>query len=782
MLSYFKIPLYFFLFIFSTSLISQKIYINEIVANNGSIISDSEGDTPDWIEIYNHEDTAVNLKNYVLSDTQEDDTKWIFPPKLIPAKGFMMIFSSGKDSIFNNEEFHTNFKISSSGEKLYLFNPQGFIVDQIGKAELERNQSFGRFPDGSSDFVIMDLPTPNKGNFESNSIFPSVTSGFYSDSFLLILNNSIQSDTIYYTLNGSDPTPNDSIYIAPLLIRDRSDDPNIFSDIPTTPPDTFNRFYWFWEQPEKVAKATSLKFRSFRGEIPSSKIYHQTYFVGEKFKEYTFPIFSLMIDSSSLFDHDTGIYVPGAFSDSLGFSNWPIGNYHGEGPDWERKAHIQFFETDKSLKFSTGVGLKSHGNGSLGLAQKSLRFLFKKKHGIGKLEYPIFESNFPEDFQRLILRTGGNTFTGINFLEALLQDLVKDEDLDIQQYRPTVLFINGEYWGIHNIREKMDEDYFSSHYDFDSDQIITLFPCGSFAIGWDPIFDQVFDFIENTSFEADSNYQKIKQLIDVENVITYYIMQSFYGNKDMHSNLRWWGTKSNLTKLRTVVFDLDISFGFGWGDLSPSLDYFPYLTQEICHSLVLRKLLENQNFRNRFIERSEEMLKTTFHSDTIINRFERFKAAYQPQIQEHIYRWRHPVSFEKWEELIRNHQDFARQRPCFYKEHLENFFGIDSLNFNCNDTLTTSNTNDFYTNDEISIYPNPAKNVITLQTGNSIELKNTKLVIHNTVGQKVYQNIIDEHQQFKEIDLKSIPSGIYFLTIKDRRGVIRWKEKLVVEP
>ena len=653
------------------------------------------------------------------------------------------------------------------------------MTDQTEKASLERDQSFGRFPNGSSNFVIMDLPTPNRGNFESNSIIPNVSSGFYSDSFLLTLNTSIKGDIIHYTLDGSDPTKNDSVYISPILIKDRSDEPNIFSDIPTAPPDTFNRSYYYWKQPGKVAKATTLKFRSFRAGVPSSKIHHQTYFVGEKFKDYTFPVFSLMIDSSSLFDYDTGLYVPGHFFDSLGFSHWPIGNYHGEGDAWERNGHIQFFETDKKLEFSTGVGLKMHGNGSLGMPQKNLRLLFRKKYGLGKLNYPIFESQQPASFQRLLLRTGGNTFTEVNFLEAILQDIVKNEDLDIQQNRPSVLFINGEYWGVHNIREKMDEHYFESYYDINEDQILTRFPCSQNDIGGGTEFRDVFDFVENNSLKIDTNYQLAKQLLDVENIMTYYIMQIFYANKDMHSNFRYWGTKGNQTKWRTMVYDLDISFGFGWGDKNPSIEHFQFATRPICHTLIFRKLLENQEFKEQFITRSEELLKTTFHSDTIINRFESFKKIYRPHMQEHIDRWGYPESIESWDDRIEEFKRFARQRPCYFKEHLEDFFEIDSLNFNCNDTLTVlTNSEEIIENEEIRLYPNPASKSITLE---STKLKNSKLNIFNTLGQQVLYRRFDDHQSIKRIEISALKTGIYYIILLDENGAIRWREKLIVE-
>ena len=764
---------------------AQKIFINEIVSDNGSLNHDLQGDAPDWIELYNDEDYVVNLQNYSLSDDPLKPTKWIFPSKAIGPKNFIIVFASGKDSTFSQEEVHTNFKISSSGEQLFLYAPDGILVDKIAKVALERNQSFGRFPDGSSNFRKMDLPTPYKRNFESNSISPSVSSGFYADSFILELNSGKIEDTIYYTLNRSDPTVNDKIYTGPLMIGERSDQPNIFSDIPTTPPDTFNRFYWYWKPPERVTKATTIKFRSFRNSLPSSRVYHQTYFVGEEFENYSFPVFSLLIDSSALFDHDTGIYVPGAICDSLGFTRpWPEGNYFGEGPLWEREGHLQFFETDKKLKFETGLGIKMHGGGSLGLAQKGIRLLFKKKYGIGKLEYPIFQTQVPEDFQRLTLRAGGNTFTGVNFLEALLQDLLKNEDLDIQQYRPSVLFINGEYWGIHNIREKSDEHYINGHYDIATDQVLKRFTCGGVDIGWNPSqdFKKILEYLENNSLEFDSNYQYVNQFLDVENILTHYIMQTFYANKDMHNNMRYWGTKDGLTKWRTVVYDLDISFGFGWGDNEPSINHFEHSIQPICHTLVYRKLLENQQFRDRFVARSEEMLKTTFHSDTVINKFNEFKEVYRPHMQEHIDRWGYPESIEKWDEMIEGFKRYARLRPCYFKQQVEEFFGVDSLNFNCHDTVEVVSSNDFlYQNEQISIYPNPTSNVITLKTNKTISLKGNKLYISNLLGQKVYQKKIDSNQSVRTITLNHQSPGIYFLSIVDTKANILWRDNLIIE-
>ncbi len=765
-----------FLFSYSLCLFSQRIFINEFVAKNGNINSDFEQEYPDWIELYNAEDTAVNLTGFYLTDNELERERGLLPNIAIEPKGFLLFFASDKNTISSSGEIHLGFKISSIGEELFLYDSFENLIDKTGEISLLRNQSYARIPDGADFFFISDLPTPNASNFRSNVITSSHSSGFYSDFFELKLTPEISGDSIFYTINGSDPMLQDSFFNQSLIVNDRSSLPDIYSIIPTTPPDTFNRFYWYWKPPESpVSKATVLKYRSFRNGIPSSKIYSHTFFIGEEFQNrYKFPVVSVVTDSLSLFDHETGIYIPGATFDSVGWKNQPIGNYMNRGDEWERPAIVDFFNENKELQFSTGIGLRAHGHGSMGLPQKGLRLVFKDLRGMDQIDYPVFpEKPDLTNFKRLILRTGNGSIE-VNFLDALLHDLVKDIGLDIQSYQPAIVFLNGEYWGIFNIREKRDGHYLSGNTGIPKDEILIRFPCGGVEFGSGREFDVLENFLENNSLESDSNFAIIDTLLDVSNFIDYSILNLFYANQDWTTNHRWWGTKGNKTKWRKLIYDLDIAFGFGWQDPQPELNLFPsFSDSSICHTFVFRKLLENQSFQEIFVSRTEEFLKTNFHSDTIINRFEYFRNQFQPHIKEHIDRWQYPESVEAWNQRIDEFQRYARVRPCYFKTQVEEFFGIDSLDFDCNDTLSLSSEINQL---NFSLFPNPAGNQFFIKGDFSGFSKGTSLHVFNQLGHLAHSF---ERINQRPFDVSDLPSGIYFVVLKDQNRTL-WREKLMI--
>ena len=185
-------------------LYAQEVVINEIMSDNENIVFDASGESPDWIELYNRGLTAINLEGYYLSDDENDLKKWKFPNVAIEAGKFLLLFASGKD-INGIEILHTNFKISSEGEKLFLSNAQEVIIDEFEAIELEEDESFGRLPDGSSEKLILPSASPEYSNNSSNKLIFSHEAGLYDSSFELTI-SSYLDDTIYYTLDGSEPT------------------------------------------------------------------------------------------------------------------------------------------------------------------------------------------------------------------------------------------------------------------------------------------------------------------------------------------------------------------------------------------------------------------------------------------------------------------------------------------------------------------------------------------------------------------------------------------------
>jgi hypothetical protein len=450
-----------FLFIIGIQSIKSQVFINEISATGTDSLIDYYGEKSDWIELYNANETDFSLLGYSLTDNKDERQKWIVPDIKIPGKSFLIIFASGNDTSFVNE-WHTNFKISKDGESLFLVNPLGTIVDSSPAKPLNAIQSLARILDGSGNFAYSDMPTPGHSNQQAITIFYSHPSGFYPDKIELTLATNDSTLRIYYTLNGNTPTSSDLLYEKPILISDKTYSSSNYSFIPTTPLSGESQLYQFiWNEPQQVNKIATIRYAAIKNDSTQGAVHTQTFFIGQKQNNrYSFPVLSLVTDSLNLFDYNTGIYIPGKRFDENGFNYWPDGNYHNNGDAWERIAHLAYFESNGQLAFESSVGIRMRGYGSASYPQKSFNVYFRSEYGQSNIEYPIFNHFGNSKFKRLILRNGGNDFLKSHFKDAMLQTLIKDWDIDLQDYQEAILFINGEYWGIHNIREKFDKYYF----------------------------------------------------------------------------------------------------------------------------------------------------------------------------------------------------------------------------------------------------------------------------------------------------------------------------------
>ena len=220
-----------FLLLVAQSLFSQNIYINEIQSSNDETIYDFENNSPDWIELYNSSIQEISLKNYYLSDNISEPNKWIIPDISILPDSFVIIFASGKDTIVNNE-YHTNFKISSNGEIILLSDSNLILIDKFYAVPINPDFSYGRITDGDNTKVYFENPTPNSSNlFNSNgdiyydSIMFSHNAGFYQSDFFLTLSKTNEQAKIYYTIDGSVPTSKSKEYTNPINIYSKKPRP-----------------------------------------------------------------------------------------------------------------------------------------------------------------------------------------------------------------------------------------------------------------------------------------------------------------------------------------------------------------------------------------------------------------------------------------------------------------------------------------------------------------------------------------------------------------------------
>lgn len=673
---------------------SQQIHLNEVMASNSSIIADEDGDYGDWIEIYNSGETPISLDGYGLSDDYDSPFRWVFPDTTLDAGSFMLIWATNKDRSAPGSELHTNFAISSSGEEVILTHPDSTRIDELPPREIPTDWSVGRQPDGIGEWFYFDDPTPGSANLTKpvpgileHPVF-SHEAGFYSEPFELSIAHPREGVTIYYTLDGSEPTSSSAVYEGPIEIRDRTSEPNIISMIPTNRITTGSRR---WMQPSGlVSKGTVVRVKAVHDALISVSTLTQTYFVfGTDSNRYTLPVISLNTDAANLFDEEIGIYVSGIYYDRN--VDWS-GNYYQRGMDWERPASIEYFETTGERVLSQQAGIRIHGGWTRRLPMKSLRLYARSEYD---MENRFNHSFFPElddsSFNRLILRNSGQDFGRTMFKDIIAQELVSHLNLETQAYQPAILFINGEYWGIHNIRERYDRFYFERVYGVEQGRIDYLTGSGSVIEGDDLHYREMISYIVENDLSDDEKFEELHMMMDIDNFMDYFSIQIYYGNTDWpHNNIDYWRSKNEFDpdapagldgRWRWVVFDLDRSLG---NPEDASFNMIEWVTEEINFNgrewpnLILRNLLENRTFRDQFINRMADHLNSTFSSGRVIRKIDQMALNYEPEMEEHIRRWGVPAGVNWWRGYVSEMRDFARDRPSMVRSHIRDHFGISS--------------------------------------------------------------------------------------------------------
>ena len=776
---------------------NQVLFINEIMASNSKTIRDGDVDDKDdgnkggaysdWIEIYNSSDYPIDLTGYTISDS---GATWTFPQCTISAKGYLIVWASDKNKVARNGQLHTNFKLSASGEPVTLKAPNGDVVDYVEFGSLQDDQSYGRRTDGSSEFVTFTKSTPLSSNamgtvLVSEPVF-SKKGGFYTEAFDLEITTNEPRTTIYYTTDGSDPVPGDSgtyQYTGRITIKSRSGEANVLSMISNIITDFSTQF----RAPKgEVFKCTTIKAVAIRDDGSRSNVVTHSYFVDPDIKSrYTLPVISVVTDYDNLFDPSTGIYYGS--------------NAEKSGKEWERPAHIEFFEPGGKLGFSQNIGLRIHGNYTRKFPQKSFRLYADGDNGdLGEFSYEIFpgltkkgNGKKMKTFERLILRQSGNDWSSAYMRDEMMQSLVSHLNiLDTQAVRPAVLFLNGEYWGVYYIRERFDKEYLSEHYNLDDDRIAIIetkvqqnnfggfdpgnggfnpgnggfdpgnggfnpgnggfnpgnggfnpgnggfdpgmggfnpemggFDPGQWGFGAD--LPQVISVEEGTQEDADAytnevinylkshditqknTYEYIKTKIDIDNYIVYNIAEIFFGNTDWPgNNVSFWRYKTDDGQYHPEApygqdgrwrwFLKDVDFGFGLYNKPVNHDTLSYAAGDRKEgtsnpdwsTFLFRTLLQNDEFRNQFINAFADQLNTSFVPERVLGVINEFESILSPEMQEHTDRWQY-IKMNTWSQNVQVLKDYAKNRPTYMIQFIKNKFSSNGVTGTANITLNT---------------------------------------------------------------------------------------------
>jgi CotH kinase protein/Lamin Tail Domain/Fn3 associated len=771
------------IFLLSPFQLESKVVINEVMSDNETTIKDKYDNYSDWIELYNDSSLPVDISGFALSDEIKEPSKWIIENMSMVGNSYLLIFASGESSKDRNEP-HTNFKISSDGEPILLYNSSGELISSFPPIELEDDESYGRLPDGSDNIQILSRATPGYSNIGQYPVLFSHNNGYYLEPFELILRTEGMGQ-IHYTLDGSDPTIESAIYDSNIPINYKYQQANVVSEIPTTPIDGQKLTHKRWESPNVVIeKATILRCAIFSEGKLISKIHTSTFFVDSNiYDKYKMPIISIVTDQDSLFGYERGIYVPGINYDKNDHL-W-TGNYHQRGEDWERQVYIEYFDREGKIGFSQDCGLRINGQSTRHAAQKSLRLYARNEYGKNTFDYQLMPQSPKNEYKRFLLRsTMGEWSTQTMIADMVAHDASFNLDVEGQNFRPVVVFINGEYWGIHIIRDRLDKWHLAYKYEVDKDDIDIIaghanMDCKS---GTPEKYIELLEFIDMNSLNTPKYYEVVKNAIDIENFIDYYITVMFFENYDWpENNMSWFCTNTPNSKWRWLLYDLDASFMHSQSNMfyhatakDPDVEW-PNPPES---TFLFRNLLKNSEFRKQFISRYAEILKKEFRKDSVLARIDSLKSILEPEVQRHVDRWNSPESFDAWSENIQAKLvEFTEERPCMIEEQIKEFFDLEKFNFDCMDTTSTDSTdndttsvyNYYSTKIDVSIAPNPNDGDFSILNTNDFVLE-CKIEIFAYAGRKVFEKrdvIIGANHNYP-IELKGLPTEIYLLRLSGK--------------
>ncbi|GAB6089498.1 CotH kinase family protein [Spirochaeta dissipatitropha] len=751
---------------------SGRLLINEVMASNRDVAID--GDFYDWIEIHNPGTEAVYVGGFFLSSSQDQSFPWRFPEgtEILPG-AYLLIAASGRETSEATVPgvIHADFRLSPRGSELSLYaDDRRELLDFVQVPEIPRNTSYGRnsdIPEDQNDpddpehsWIIFRESSPGTDNSLGKAYHPvhfSHESAFFDDDFLLKLSSGPGVD-IFFTLDGSEPDPvnpqrsyrimnyetgrletrssitysyNEALQISPDPGFNKPGLPAAVSDIQTGVP---RADFWFWiKPPDNLPRATVVRALAWDGEAAGS-VYSAVFIPGTA-DDYPLGIMTIAADPRDLFDYEDGMYVPGKiYDDNISFQeNWMRhpANYHQR---IEAPIHLAFFEPDGFPAVESDAGMRIHGGWSRSHPMKSLRLYARKDYDIDRFfDYPFFsdtavnqEHQLVSDYKRLMLRSGQSMFRS-HLQDAVIQAHLRPHlAVDLLDYRPVIHFINGEYWGIKNLRERFDQYYIAARYNVDPENVIILEgPMGyesqlQAGMPGDHLdYREILDFVVRRDMTQTRNYEHILSRIHIDSFIDYNISRIFSGDPDgVTKHVAMWRLREQTeaadragldTRWRWHSWDYDNALMFVRNDMMTyyandrhQQDYVDeyyrqqYGSEEVDSELLgdeaarkpaavmtvrhpdytalMTGLLQNDSFRFRFLNRFADLLNTVFLPEQMSEAIQHAASLIDEEMNRHIQRWGYPASHNAWQNHVAANLDFVRDRPDIQRSHILDYF------------------------------------------------------------------------------------------------------------
>ena len=659
-----------------------RLKINEVCSSNFSAVADDSGNYPDYVELYNPSDSLFE-GNIYLSDDGKDLKKFVQYVK-VPSKEFLVVRLYGSEAV---DPSQAAFGLSRNGDKVFLSNDEGFLMDVISLPALPYDTSFGRVTDGEAGLSAMSCTCgySNEGAETINIEFTaepyfSLVDGYYPEGTELEIYH-LPWERVYYTMDSSIPDESSTRYTGAIELTDASDNDNVYADssmyLTYMPPDY---------KVDKINVVRAIKTNMLTGE--KSRVATHVYIVGfeDKKKYENIPVMSLVIDPKELFDPVTGLFVmgeryelykemggftglsdeeiPSSFIADDGNEYWRMyyTNSNIRGRESEREVQASYF-ADRDLLFSQKLGVRVAGESSRYEPQKSLNLFSREIYDNSRfLKYDFWGM----DTSKVRLRKENGY---INYKASFVQSLMGSGSVPYQRSKPVVLFLDGEYWGAYGINEQYTEDYFQGYFGISPENLWFIKNDEPEYGGQEAIdsYHYHLDVLQSSDASDEEVYSMICDLVDIDNLIDYYCFLIYFDNEDIearHNQALYRGKDGG--KWRYVLYDMDVTCGAAENntiDFYRSKDDNMYIPGLLC---------VNSAFRKAFRDRMYELMDGQFSYENIHGKLLEWDEMYREQAIETRRRF-DGSDFDEgaYDRELKELDDFFKYRRGYVQQYLE---------------------------------------------------------------------------------------------------------------
>lgn len=554
---------------------TSPLVINEVMVYNDSYNRQPDGEYYDWVELKNISEEPIMLAEYYLSDDKDNPMLWRLPERYLDPGALLVVHCSGNSDLSTSDTVHSNFSLNSTSERLYLTSAaQQRVTDYVWLHDIFKDWTVGRM-DGQSGFFYLSSPSPWSGN-RGNAY------RYISDQPVSLGEDGIYNDVtsvkvelegsgrIFYTTDGSRPDESSAEYTEPITLD----------------------------------KTTVIRAINVQDGAAPSRAITLSYIINEN---HTLPVLSLSTDSPSTFS----------------------GIYYGKRKYYEIPANISYFEDGSS--FNIDCGLKMKGWTSLENPKKSMGVSFRGCYGDDMLDYDIFGSDVTE-FSSLSIRAGQDYPLAI-IRNELFQELCLEmgDNVPTQNSKYCILYLNGSYYGIYCLKEDFSKQYYASHKGVNKSDVTMLKSPVALSSA---VYQEVFQFCRDNDMSLDENYDHICSVLDIDNVVDWFLIEGYTANSDVNGNMRYFKLNDG-GKWQIAFYDLDWTFNYASNCFTNITDS----NREVQVSQLINRLLTNARFREQLLSRYSELVSTTLSNEHVLAKIDELQALLEPEVPRERDQW-----------------------------------------------------------------------------------------------------------------------------------------------